>query len=178
MSTKIDRSINVGDTFGRWSVLKEITETEREKKWLCRCECGTEREVLERSLIYGGSKSCGCGKNLNRKIRDLTGQKFGELTVISRIEEKRKGGVWWLCKCDCGEDYEVLGTLLINGRRTRCSGDKHEKNYVHSDISGRRFGRLTAINATDKRDKNGSVMWNCICECGNEITASYNSLVI
>lgn len=35
------------------------------------------------------------------------------------------------------------------------------------DITGQKFGRLTAIRIADKI--NGSVMWLCICECGNEI---------
>jgi len=166
--------MKTGERFGRWTVVSpEITD----KKILCKCDCGTERYVLERSLIYGGSKSCGCSKSLNREIKDLTGQKFGELTVISRIEEKRKGGVWWLCKCDCGEDYEVQGTLLVGGRKTDCGGAKHTKNYVYSDISGQKFGRLTALNATEKRDNKGYIIWNCLCDCGNEVEISYNNLL-
>jgi len=56
-----------------------------ERKWLCRCECGTEKYVLERSLLYGGSESCGCLRK-ERAARavayDLHGQVFGELTVL------------------------------------------------------------------------------------------------
>lgn len=45
-------------TFGRWTVLKYTSGG----KWLCRCECGTEREVVAHSLIYGTSTSCGCAQ--------------------------------------------------------------------------------------------------------------------
>jgi len=34
------------------------------------------------------------------------------------------------------------------------------------DISGQRFGRLVALRSTEER-KNGSVMWECRCDCGN-----------
>jgi len=34
------------------------------------------------------------------------------------------------------------------------------------DITGKKFGRLTAIAPTDKRD-NGGVVWRCLCDCGN-----------
>ena len=38
-----------------------------------------------------------------------------------------------------------------------------------ADLSGRKFGMLTAKYATEKRDKRGSVYWHCVCDCGNEI---------
>lgn len=35
------------------------------------------------------------------------------------------------------------------------------------DLSGQRFGKLTAIEPTEKR-KNGYVVWRCRCDCGSE----------
>ena len=43
------------------------------------------------------------------------------------------------------------------------------------DISGRRFGMLTAIHPTEKR-KRYSVIWECRCDCGNTIEASVQDL--
>ncbi len=45
------------------------------------------------------------------------------------------------------------------------------------DISGRRFGRLTALSLTDERNAGGSVIWLCQCDCGNEVRISYNELL-
>lgn len=53
---------------------------------------------------------------------------------------------------------------------------KRPKRRRTSDISGMRFGRLTAAFPTDKRDKKGFVIWHCRCDCGNETDVSYNSL--
>ena len=53
--------------FGRWTVLEDSIETKHGLKRLCRCDCGTERYVLERSLKYGGSKSCGCATKENAR---------------------------------------------------------------------------------------------------------------
>ena len=39
------------------------------------------------------------------------------------------------------------------------------------DISGQKFGRLTAIKPTEER-RNGSVYWLCVCDCGNEVIVS------
>lgn len=37
------------------------------------------------------------------------------------------------------------------------------------DLSGQKFGLLTAVYPTERRDHRGSVYWHCVCECGNEI---------
>lgn len=178
----VKKSVEAGQRYGRWIVLGETLKTSRgEVKWCCRCDCGTERFVLARSLLYGGSKSCGCLKNeraLEVNAKDLTGRTFGELTVLRKAEHQRKnGGVWWLCKCACGEDYEVPGTLLITGRRTHCGGKSHKRNYASADIAGRRFSRLLALHPTEKRCAKGSVIWHCLCDCGNEVDVPYNWLV-
>lgn len=138
-----------GKTFGRWLVQNEmITTPKGERKWMCRCECGTFRYVLERSLVYGGSESCGClrkEKSREAVFHDLTGQKFGELTVIRQLENPGNNkGALWLCKCSCGAEYQTYGTLLMTGVRTRCTESIHEKNYSYTDITGQKFAHLTA----------------------------------
>lgn len=35
------------------------------------------------------------------------------------------------------------------------------------DLTRRKFGRLVVIGRSDKRAKNGSVLWECKCDCGN-----------
>ena len=46
-----------------------------------------------------------------------------------------------------------------------------------SDLSGRRFGLLTALYPTERRDSGGTVMWYCACDCGGEIYASRERLL-
>ena len=48
------------------------------------------------------------------QLIDLTGKKFGNLTVISRAENKGKS-VAWNCVCDCGNSVIVTGSNLKNG---------------------------------------------------------------
>ena len=180
METDVSR-IKAGDKIGRWTVLGTcIYSAKRERKWLCRCECGTERHVLERSLLYGGSVSCGCLRKERAEQAnspDLTGRRFGELTVIKKVESTKHGAARWLCQCACGAEYTVQGSLLVTGRRTHCSGKEHQKNYAYADITGQRFGRLVALAPARRYDKGGSVIWRCRCDCGMEIDISYNSLV-
>ena len=171
-----------GERFGRWTVIDDIPdEASGERKWRCRCDCGTERQILERSLLFGGSLSCGClrdEKFRSKVVYDLTGKTFGELTVLKEAEvQKKNGGVWWTCKCSCGNTYDVPATLLVNGRRTHCPDRSHKRNYASTDIAGQHFHRLTAMYPTKVRDAKGSVVWHCKCDCGNEIDVPYNSLV-
>ena len=170
-----------GSRYGRWTVLEDWIESPRgERKWYCRCDCGTERYVLERSLKYGGSISCGClRKERVNEVNspNLTGKQFGELTVLHKAKVQRKNGIWWTCQCSCGQTYDVQGTLLVTGKRKRCGSKIHKKNYYSQDISGKRFNRLVAEYPTDKRSSKGSVIWHCRCDCGKEIDISHNELV-
>lgn len=171
----------IGEKFGRWTVVGDcILSEKKERKWLCRCECGTERYVVERSLRHGGSVSCGCMRKEHASkavAHDLTGRTFGELHVLGLSEKKPKnGGIWWICRCDCGNDYEVPGTLLVTGRRTHC-GNKIHKKYYSKDISGQKFHMLTAMYPLKERGNRGGVVWHCRCDCGNEVDVLYNQLV-
>lgn len=45
------------------------------------------------------------------------------------------------------------------------------------DLTGQRFGKLTALNPTDKRMDQGSVVWLCRCDCGNLKEVSARRLI-
>ena len=51
------------------------------------------------------------------------------------------------------------------------------RGYTAVDITGRRFGQLMALHPTEKRDKKGSVIWHCHCDCGRDVDVPYNSMV-
>lgn len=172
-----------GQRFGRWLVIGPEAEAAPEKvepRWLCRCDCGTERTVLERSLRYEGSRSCGC--LTRQKAQEATGlklegQTFGELTVLAKHKVENRRGTWWLCQCSCGNQCTVQGTLLVNGRKTHCGCKSQPKKYHRADITGKKFGRLTALYLTENRNLRGQQFWHCICDCGRETDVTYNDLV-
>lgn len=52
-----------GQRFGRWTVGARVSPRGTPNaKWLCVCDCGTEREVRRGNLVNGLSQCCGCGK--------------------------------------------------------------------------------------------------------------------
>ena len=71
-----------------------------------------------------------------RKVIDVTGQKFGRLTVISRAENSKTGQVRWLCECECGNQTVVQGADLRRGRTKSCGCWNSEKNSKRSKTHG------------------------------------------
>jgi hypothetical protein len=57
---------------------------------------------------------------LRKDAIDLSGERFGELTVLSPIKNGKHRGVMWLCKCDCGNDATAYGGHLRAGKRVSC----------------------------------------------------------
>lgn len=110
------------------------------------------------------------------KNADLTGMVFGELTVLSR-EESRGGRTRWMCRCSCGNAKIVTAHELKTGKTKSCGASSHKVGRNIVDISGRRFGRLTALYPTEKRNKKFSVYWHCRCDCGKETDVTEDGLM-
>ena len=122
-----------GKIFGRWSVLKKAKNHGRRTAWLCRCECGVEKEVLSCHLKSGRSQSCGCLRseiNSEKRIKNLLGNKYGKLTVIAQDPERTEcNRVRWICRCECGQIKSIQGIHLEQGKIISC-GCEHESNGV------------------------------------------------
>jgi len=54
------------------------------------------------------------------KLIDLTGQKFGRLTVIKRNANDKKWNAQWICKCDCGKEIIMIANHLKRGVAKSC----------------------------------------------------------
>lgn len=65
------------------------------------------------------------------KLIDLTGQRFGKLVVLHRVDRGNKAKVEWLCKCDCGNESIVRGSNLRNGHIRSCGCLISETNRKH-----------------------------------------------
>ena len=66
------------------------------------------------------------------KLIDLTGKRFGKLTVISRQGTNKHKKVLWLCKCDCGKETLVCGSSLRSRLTLSCGcyGKQSRKNSI------------------------------------------------
>ncbi len=171
----------IGERFGFWTVLSEDqSNKKKEKCYLCRCDCGTIKSVSKYSLVNGRSLSCGC-KTSTPEL-DLTGCRFGMLTVIGLNPDYKGKGIYWKCKCECGKIKSFRTNALKNGKVKSCGCQNHNQasERLFKDISNQRFGRLVAKEIDHKlADKNGNTKyyWKCQCDCGNEIVVVTSSLI-
>lgn len=90
----------------------------------------------------------------------------------------------WLCQCECGNFKLVQTGNLKHGNVTSCGCLAREtsKRTIKAaqesnvaDITGEKFGRLTAIDSVRDPDSN-TIVWRCLCECGKETFASVRYL--
>lgn len=131
-----ERVIDItGEKYGRWTVLERVGKKGKDIAWKCVCECGRIGIVQGNSLRSGGSKSCGClsselkSKRLKenyktKPITDLSGKRFGKLTVIDIAEHIKGKHIKWRCVCDCGTEIITAGVYLTNGKKTHCGCGK------------------------------------------------------
>ena len=138
-------------------------------------------EVATNVLKGGYKQSCGC---LHKEIvsNDLTGQRFGRLTVLEPTEKRSSNHIVWKCQCDCGNVCEVAGGDLCKKKGNTQSCGCLAKETISKigkqkakDLTGQRFGRLTVIEKMEKRYHH-SVVWKCRCDCGNVCEVSANGL--
>lgn len=115
---------------------------------------------------------------------DLTGKRFGRLTVIKEVEpeNKRNDVTYWLCKCDCGNQKVVRMDQLRNGRTKSCGCLQKERSSLSSlkDLTDKKFDYLTVIKRADKvegKKNTRNALWECKCKCGNTVIVPGHHLV-
>jgi hypothetical protein len=73
MALRITPDPRPGEIFNRWSVISEAPRKHGNLYYLCRCSCGTEKEVYKSNLVSGRTVSCGCHMRDLQKVRASNG---------------------------------------------------------------------------------------------------------
>ena len=111
------------------------------------------------------------------KKLDLTGQRFGRLTVIASAENVGRDTAW-LCRCDCENEVTVRTCYLRKGKTHSCGCDFRENRLDGTnrlDLTGQRFGKLTAVESLE-RGPGRNYRWRCVCDCGGECAVTVANL--
>lgn len=172
-----------GNRYGRLTVIERAESfiTPKGKKqtaWRVLCDCGTEKVVRGCDLRSGCIVSCGCynkEKDIGKKqYKDLTGKRFGRLTVESYAYTENKRA-YWNCVCDCGSRNVYRGNYLLIGDTKSCGCLKKETSGLYSavDLTGQRFSRLVVQCLAQRRPRK----WRCVCDCGNIVDVLTTCLI-
>lgn len=173
-----------GKTYNYITVIS-LTDKKTKKRggwiWKCKCNlCGKEFESTSANIKSGTKKSCGCLKYAEKEkfVKDISGQKFGKLTVIEKMKERKHRKVQWKCICDCGKICITDGCRLRQGRAKSCGCEKEKamnNRHTIENLSGKKFGKLLVLDKT-KRASYGATLRLCECECGEKVWVNAQNL--
>lgn len=98
------------------------TNTRRITIWRCRCDCGGEARAVLTNLRNGNTQSCGCRQveARTRIAQDITGVRSGRLVAIKPTDQRHRGSVLWVCRCDCGGSRLATMYLIKSGTLASC----------------------------------------------------------
>jgi group I intron endonuclease len=91
---------------------------------------------------------------IGKKLIDLTGKKFGRLTVKEKSNNDQNGRSRWLCLCDCGEEKIIYGHSLGNNHTNSCGClnkeivsqiGKLNKRHGHTNKNSRTYRAWTGM---------------------------------
>lgn len=117
------------------------------------------------------------------KNKDLTGQRFGNLTVINRNTDPivgKKKYIKWNCLCDCGNMTTAKTEDLNSGKKiscVQCSRKRVGEKRVNK-IIGHRYGHLTVDEIMPNYNNSGRTYYRCSCDCGaTDVIKSHSTLI-
>ena len=150
--------------FNRLTVIKQVEKPINKKTegryWLCLCDCGGEIIVPTTSLTSGNTSSCGCyAKEMASSINfvDIVGLRFGKWVVIKKAERPKNlknEAVYWLCKCDCGNEKIISGNSLRRGNSTSCGCARFESNRNRLKDGEASFNKIFAQYKRNAKKRN------------------------
>jgi hypothetical protein len=79
------------------------------------------------------------------KVKDLTSQRFGRLTVIKEAGRNARGKALWLCRCDCGNETIVEGCSLTSGNTRSCGCFGRERSSEANKTHGMKHTRIYRV---------------------------------
>ncbi|MCH8978472.1 MAG: hypothetical protein IH945_04425 [Armatimonadetes bacterium] len=97
------------------------------------------------------------------KVKDLTGQRFGRLTVVREAGRDKWRNVTWRCKCDCGNDWYGSARGLVSGGTKSCG-------CLHDEMA-----RGQAVTHGMRYTREYHTWAGMICRCSNQNHGGYKN---
>jgi hypothetical protein len=139
----------IGTRFTRLTVIKELDRLHKQRRYLCRCDCGSEIAAYRPNLLQGRSRSCGCLK------RELTSRLFTTHGMSQTTEYKIWAGIRKRCYTTTYREYHLYG-----GRGIRMAREwKRSFEAFYRDMGA----RPSPSHSIERKDNNrGYNKDNCV----------------
>lgn len=120
---------------------------------------------------------------MDRRIRNITGERFNRLTAIKPTNKRSTGHVIWECECDCGSTKLVSGHHLLNGgiKSCGCLLEERKRPYGEASFNSLIIGYIRSaekrnysfeITESEFRNMTKQNCFYCGCEPHKEFKAS------
>lgn len=135
------------------AISREIGPDKRKTYWRCLCDCGNYTVVPAGDLKNAKVRSCGCLSKQRKQntVEDLTGRRFGSLTVESFAGFKiysHERKAQWHCVCDCGKHIIVQANNLKSGASASCGCERIQATIKATTTHGQAHTRLYGVWAS------------------------------
>lgn len=98
---------------------------------------------------------------MRTKWLEMQGKTVNGFKILEVYRENKRTMAKVVCPA-CGKTFITRAEHIKNGKNCGCT-----TRIKMNDLTGKKFGRLTAIEPTNRKASNGAIIWKCICDCGN-----------
>lgn len=137
VSTKLTKQFDIGEQVGYFTIIEKADGyLGKGAYWHVQCRCGNKKVVQAEALRNGAIVSCGCyHKEITRdkNLIDLSGKRFGYLTVLKLADSQLHSDIYWTVRCDCGTVKDVAGGSMKSGNTISCGCKKRSVGEMMID---------------------------------------------
>lgn len=138
MNSKSKYTDITGQKINSWTILYRDIDT---KKWMCKCDCGTQQLISYSELQYGKRTHCKQCQYYKNGIIPTVGEVYGDWTLVDISVDPKHGLKVYKCQCKCGryikkKYIELNSKIKVEG----CGYCRTEIGY--EDISNRYFNAI------------------------------------
>jgi hypothetical protein len=128
---EMERGNLVGRKFGYLTVARFAHSSNKQRYWVCKCDCGNEVIKLTAKITATEHCSRACPLLIQTRGRDITGQRFGKLVALERVRVRSDGKALWSFQCDCGNKTITLAKYVRGGDTTSCGCWQRDRRVKH-----------------------------------------------
>lgn len=108
---------------------------------------------------------------MRTKWLEMQGKTVNGFKILEVYRENKRTMAKIVCPV-CGKTSVIRADNIRKNKSCGCDAFMKMK-----DLKGKKFGRLTAIEPTERKTSNGAIIWKCVCDCGNINFVDSGSLI-